>query len=349
MKLDWKAVLGLIISVGLLWWLFKDQDPGAIWAQIREADPWLFIAAVAVATSAYAIRAVRWNVLLQPVAPDTSFRNRWATIMIGFGANNILPARIGEFVRAYALGKVEKAPFSGTFGTLVVARFLDAVAVIVLLLFALAVPSFPAEAEVLGRPVAQFARTSALFVGGVLLAVAVVVARPRLIVRLAERFSGLLPGQAGPRVVGALRSFLDGLSVLRTPSLLGRALGWSLLHWAYYGLSFWLALEAFGIDVGYAGALFTQAMVAVGVSIPSAPGFFGTWHAAAQIALVGPYGVEEARALAFATGYHLGGFVPITVLGFYYAWRLKISIGEARSPGAPSDDGVTVGVDSVRG
>ncbi len=350
MKLDWKALLGVVISVALLWWLFKDQDPAALWAQIREANLWLFLAAVTVATSAYAIRAIRWNVLLQPVKPDTSFRNRWATIMIGFGANNILPARIGEFVRAYALGKVESVPFSGTFGTLVVARFLDAVAVILLLLFALAVPSFPAEAEVLGQPVAQFARTAAIFVGGVLLAALVVVARPRLIVRLAERFSGLLPGRAGPRVVGALTSFLDGLSVLRSPSLLGRAVGWSIVHWAYYGLSFWLALEAFGIEVGYAGALFTQAMVAVGVSIPSAPGFFGTWHAAAQIALVGPYGVEEARALAFATGYHLGGFIPITILGFYYAWKLKISLGVARDPDSvATDENATFGADGIRG
>ena len=333
MKLDWKAGLGLVISVVLLWWLFKDQDPAALWAQIREANPWLFLASVVVATSAYAIRAVRWKVLLTPVDAGTTFYSRWATTMVGFMANNVLPARIGEFVRAFALGKVERIPVSGVFGTLVVARFLDTVAVVSLLFVALAFPSFPAEAEVMGRPVAAFARTAALVVAAIVVAVILIIAQPHIIVGLAERFSSLLPGAAGPRVVAGLRSFLDGLAVLRTPSLFVRALGWSFLHWTYYALSFWLALAAFGIDVGYSGALFTQAMVAVGVAIPSAPGFFGTWHGAAQIALVGPYGVNEAQALAFATSYHLGGFLPITILGLYYAWRLQISLTEASAPG----------------
>ena len=78
-------------------------------------------------------------------------------------------------------------------------------------------------------------------------------------------------------------------------------------------------------------------MVAAGVAIPSAPGFFGTWHTAAQIGLVGPYGVDETQALAFATGYHLGGFIPITVLGFYYAWRLQISLTETGETDATLD------------
>jgi uncharacterized membrane protein YbhN (UPF0104 family) len=181
----------------------------------------------------------------------------------------------------------------------------------------------------MGQPVGEFARTAALLVSALLIAMVVVISQPRLIVGVAERFSSVLPGGAGPKVMAGLRSFLDGLAVLRSPALFSKALAWSLVHWAYYATSFWLALEAFGIRVGYSGAVFTQAMVAAGVSIPSAPGFFGTWHTAAQVALVGPYGIGEAKALAFATSYHLGGFVPITVLGLYYAWRLQISLTEA--------------------
>jgi len=342
LKLDWKAGLGLLISAALLWWLFKDQDPAVLWAQIREANPWLFLASIVVATSAYAIRAVRWKILLTPVGAETSFRSRWGAIMVGFMANNLLPARIGEFVRAFAMGKAETLPVSGVFGTLVVARFLDGLAVIALLLVALAFPSFPADATVSGRPVGQFAGMVALIVSAIMVVIIVVIAQPRLIVGVAERFTSVLPGGAGPKVIAGLRSFLDGLAVLRSPALFSKALAWSLVHWAYYATSFWLALEAFGIRVGYSGALFTQAMVAAGVSIPSAPGFFGTWHAAAQVALVGPYGIAEPKALAFAASYHLGGFIPITVLGLYYAWRLQISLTEAGAKDATTTLGSKV-------
>lgn len=332
MKLDWKAALGIVISVGLLWWLFKDQDLGEIWAQIRAADPKLFAASIAVATSAYAIRAVRWGVLLAPVAPDTTFSNRWATTMIGFMANNILPARIGEFVRAYSLSRVEPVSMSAAFGTLVMARLLDGVALLMLLAVALTLPSFPEGAMVAGKSVSAFAGTIAGLFTVLLVGLFILILWPERTLGVGRWVARVLPDPWGERAMAMLEAFLEGIAALRNPVLLAKALVLSLVHWAYYGLSFWLALAAFRIDVGYVGALFTQAIVAVGVSIPSAPGFFGTWHTAAQIGLVGPYGVDPTRALAFATGFHLAGFVPITLIGFYYAWKLGISIKGAPEP-----------------
>jgi hypothetical protein len=64
------------------------------------------------------------------------------------------------------------------------------------------------------------------------------------------------------------------------------------------------------------------------VALPSAPGFFGTFHFAANVALSDVYGVPEGQSLAFAFGYHFGGWIPITVIGLWYAWRLGISLGE---------------------
>lgn len=337
MKLDWKAALGIAISAGLLWWLFKDQDLGDLWAQIRAADPWLFLASVVVATSAYLIRALRWGLLLHPVAPNTSLYNRWATTIVGFMANNVLPARLGEFVRPYALSRVEPVTMSAALGTLVMARLLDGVGLIVLLAIALALPSFPEGATVLGQPVAVFARGGAMVFGGALLVLLLLLLWPERTLGVARWCSRILPRAFADKLLAILESFLDGVSSLRSPMLFAKALALSVIHWAYYGLSFWLALAAFGIRVGYPGALFTQAMVAIGVAVPSAPGFFGTWHTAAQIALVGPYGIPETQALAFATSFHLGGFVPITVLGFYYAWKLGISIKPPEAAAAQSE------------
>ena len=85
---------------------------------------------------------------------------------------------------------------------------------------------------------------------------------------------------------------------------------------------------AFGINTGFISAVFTEAVVGFGVAIPSAPGFFGTFHASAKFALSDVYGVSEATSLAFAFGYHFGGWIPITLIGLLYAWKLGFSLGE---------------------
>ena len=117
------------------------------------------------------------------------------------------------------------------------------------------------------------------------------------------------------------------------PKLLLLAFGWSLAFWGWHGVSFWLGMLAFGIDTGFASAIFTEAVVGFGVALPSAPGFFGTFHFAANLALSDVYGVAEPQALAFAFGYHFGGWVPITLIGLWYAWRLGISLGRCRGGG----------------
>jgi hypothetical protein len=88
---------------------------------------------------------------------------------------------------------------------------------------------------------------------------------------------------------------------------------------------------AFDIHTGFISAIFTEALVGIGVAVPAAPGFFGTFHFAANVALSDVYGVPEAQSLAFAFGYHFGGWVPITAIGLWYAWKLGLSLGEVGS------------------
>jgi hypothetical protein len=64
------------------------------------------------------------------------------------------------------------------------------------------------------------------------------------------------------------------------------------------------------------------------VAVPSAPGFFGTFHFSANFALSTVYGVPETESLAFAFAYHFGGWIPITLIGLWYAWTLGLSLGE---------------------
>lgn len=328
MKLDWKALLGIGISAFLIWWIFRGEDLGAIAGDIAGADPWLLLAAVAIVTFTYPLRALRWKVLLEPVQPGTGFRERFASVCIGFSANNLLPARVGEFARAYALSRLTPASASGAFGTLVVERFLDALTILLFTFLVLVAPGFPRDAAGEGGTIALALRGAAVGVAILVVGLAVLLIWPRKVVALAERVAARLPGNGGRLVVDALKAFLDGLGALQDPRLLVQAVAWSLFIWAWNSFGFWVAFRAFGIHLDMVAAVFVNSAVALFVAVPSAPGFFGTWHLAARVALSDIYGVPVSQALSYAVGFHLGGFFPVTLMGLYYAWRLGLSMGE---------------------
>lgn len=323
-----KALFGLAVTVLLLWWALRDVAFGEVWARIREGDMLLLLAAVAVATAGFFIRALRWKVLLAPVRPDTRLRSRFAAVSIGFMANNILPARVGEFARAYAFSRLEPVSASAAFGSLVVERFLDGVVLLLFLVLPVLTPGFPSTGVLSEGFGAVALRAAVAAVAAVLLLLVFMAVFPRVFVRMAERVAVLLPRTVARPVVDALEAFLDSVAILRNPRLLLLGFAWTLAFWTWHGLSFWLGMMAFGIDTGFVSAIFTEAVVGFGVAIPSAPGFVGTFHASADFALSGVYGVAAPDSLAFAFGYHFGGWVPITLIGLWYAGRLGLSLGD---------------------
>lgn len=328
MKHAGKALFGVAVTIVLLWWALRDVSFAEVWAQIRQGDPWLLTAAVAVATAGFLIRALRWKVLLAPVRADTALGSRFAAVSIGFMANNVLPARVGEFARAYALSRLEPVSASAAFGSLVVERFLDGVILLLLLAIPPLTPGFPSTGALSQGVGAAILRGGMAAVAVVMVGLIMLALWPSAFIRGAERAAARLPSSLARPAVDALKALLDSIAVLRSPRLLTLGLLWTAGFWLFHGLSFWLGMLAFGIDTGLISAWFTEAVVGFGVAIPSAPGFIGTFHASANFALSDVYGVEEARSLAFAFGYHFGGWIPITVIGLGYAWRLGLSLGD---------------------
>jgi uncharacterized protein (TIRG00374 family) len=326
-KFDWRAILGLVVTAFLLWWVLRGVDLVGVWAEVRKANLLLLATAVTIATITFLLRAFRWKVLLAPIYPGTTLRSRFAAVNIGFMANNLLPARIGEFVRAYALSRLEPIPVSGAFASLVVERFLDGLVIVFFMFVAMAAPGFPSELPSTEASLGGVIQGVTVLLGALLASMILLLIFPRPFVRVAERVARFFPEKFARLLVDSLESFLDGLRVFQSPRLLSMAVAWSLVVWAWQSLAFWVALRAFGIDVGYDTALFVNATVAFMVGIPAAPGFFGTFHAGARMGLA-VYGVAAAPTLAFAFGFHLGGFFPVTFIGLYYAWKLGFSFKE---------------------
>ncbi len=341
--LDWKGLVGILLSLGLLWYAFRDVHPAEVWQQVRRADLGLLLLASVLVTAPFPLRAFRWKPLLRPAYPGSRFRPRFVATTIGFMANNLLPARAGEFARAYALSRLEPIRMSASFGSLVVERMFDGTTVVLFLLASLAWPGFP---QVSGRDFGGAALAlGAVFAAGFVVLLALV-AWPSRAVDLFERtVARVLPSPVRRPVVDALEAFLDGVAAIRDGRLVLVVALWSLVIWLVAGLGVWVGLLAFGIRLPFVAAIFLQSVIALAVALPSAPGFFGVFEAAARIGLVQVWGVAAGPALAFAIGFHLAGFIPVSAIGLYYVWRLGLSWREVEE----SEEAVEAAVEERAG
>lgn len=328
--LDWKAVVGLAISALLLYLTFRRMDLAEVWRNLRGVDVPLFLLSSAAATFVFWIRAWRWRGILEPVA-RVPFRSRFAAVTIGFMGNNLLPARVGEFLRAYSLSRMEPVSIVASLASLVIERVFDGVLVISLLFLAMSLPDFPAVARGEGIAYTGYARAAGILLLVIIAILLALVFMPRRAVALVERVVVVLPKAVRRPIVDALEAFLTGVGILRNPLLLLRATAWSVVLWLFNALGFWIAFHAFGLPLSFTAALFFQSAIALAVSVPSGPAFVGVYHGAAVFVLANMWGAPQAAAGAFAVGFHLAGFIPVTLIGLYYAWRMGLSFGEVKS------------------
>lgn len=330
MKRRWQTVLGIVVTVGLLWWVLRDVPLSEVWEHARAADPGWLLAAVVTATLSFVPRAMRWHVLLLPVHDHTRFTTRFEAVCIGAMANNVLPVRLGEFARAYSFSRMEPVGAGAAFGSLVVERIFDGLVLAGFLAGTLALPGSPVTGEggdaVMVRRVAGGA---ALLFGAVAVAVWLLARYPEKFLRVFEHTVGrVLPPHLTDRSVEILASFVEGLGALHRPLVFLRTVLWTVAVWAVAGLSLWFGLLAFDITApGPVGGVFLQALIGFAVAIPSSPGFFGPFEAAARVGL-GFYGVGSAQAVSFAGVIHVVTFIPITLLGLWFMHRLGLRLQE---------------------
>ncbi|HYW49763.1 MAG TPA: lysylphosphatidylglycerol synthase transmembrane domain-containing protein, partial [Gemmatimonadaceae bacterium] len=307
----WQGLVGAILTLLLLAWTLRDVHPDELLQQLRGADIGMLLLAAIVATAIFPLRAMRWVVLLEPIAPALRFMDAWRAVAIGMMINNVLPARAGEFARAYALSRETKqVPFTSALASIALDRVFDALVVFALMFSAMLAPGFPAGAMIAGRPATALIGTWGVailllvFLGTVMIAF-----RPQVVSRIVRA----LCRRVAPRFESRVTTFVDhataGLAVLRSPSRFARVVFWTVLHWLVNALAFWIAFRAVGITAPYSGALFLQGLIAIGVAIPSSPGFFGPFEAFAKTGLQ-IYGVPVTLAVTWAVGFHLLSFVP---------------------------------------
>lgn len=314
----------------LIYWTLRGISPGEVAQRLAQADMVLFAAATFCATAIFALRAGRWQAILEPVAPKIPFGPLWRATAVGMMVNNVVPARAGEIARAYALTKDAPVPFATSLASLAVDRLFDAIVLLLLAALALLDPALSASQTLAGQSLGSFAIGAAAFVAFLVLCLYALVFFPTQLLRLFELFARRVSPAIEERGSRVLRTFMSGLSVLRSPGRFAAVLAWTVAHWMLNALGFWLAFKAVGISAPFSAALFLQAFIALGTAVPALPGFFGVFEYMAVQGLA-VYGVGQEQAATWAIGYHLFSFIPITLIGAYYFARLGVRLRDLQS------------------
>jgi uncharacterized protein (TIRG00374 family) len=286
-----RAALGVAISLVALALVVRSVDLAAAWEVLRRARPEWIVLLLAFVGSDLVLRAVRWRVLLAPLA-DVSIGTTLGSLLVGYLANNLLPARLGEIVRSHHLGARAGISRSTILGTIVVERVVDTVVVVAIAAVAILVLSV--------RGIVA----SAVLVGLALTALLVVAIAAGI---LAHRLPGAarLAAFVGqwPRVHEILRRLRDGLAIASDIRTMGAAVVLSVGSWSCTVLAFAAAAQAVGIEPTMGQAALLAAGTNLATAIPAAPGYVGTFELAA-VTIAGSVGISAEPALAFAVLVH---------------------------------------------
>lgn len=280
------------------------------------------------------VRALRWRYLTDPIRPLGNAPLARANA-VGFMANNLFPLRMGEFVRSWYLARETGVSAAAVFGTVVLERVIDTVAVLALVLLVIPLRS--------GAPDEGLERGALLLVPFAILPVLGLWALrrwPARVERIAAWALRPFPARTAARAGRLIHRFGEGLGALRG----GRHLWWIAVHSAviWLGISVVPIVAAFlalGIEMAPGQAVVaawtTQAAIGVAVALPSAPGFFGIFHYACRLALV-RFGVAPETAVAAGTLIHSVMWLTLTLLGLAVLRLRRTSLAELdRAAGGP--------------
>jgi uncharacterized membrane protein YbhN (UPF0104 family) len=301
----WKKHIGWLISAFFLVLVFRNVEWTQFIESLRTVSWWQPLILAAIYLFGYQIRGLRSLFLL----PGLNFRQALGGVFIGYAANNVLPARLGEVVRAHVVGKSAGIKRTVAFSSVLVERIFDGSAIVVLLLIGageLELPDWADQARSLGIVLFSLALAAVLVVGWT-----------------HTYWDRYLPTN---RIGDLARGLFEGVALaVRTPLTLFLVLSTSLFIWTVEAFMFYWCAYAFGIDLSFKGALFVMSIVNLGVLIPSSPGGLGLFQFFCVKSLEF-FGVGHAQAIAYSVLVHLCQYIPVTTIGLLWLPRFGVHL-----------------------
>ena len=325
----WQFWFGAIISAIFLFVVLKDIEFATLWEKTRAANYWLILPGVGVYFVGLWVRAWRWHYLLRPLKAIPT-RKMFPIVTMGYAGNNIYPARAGEVLRAVVLKRKESVPISASLATIIVERVYDGVVMLAFIFLNLG------ELTVVDTEITLFNITitiqdlalwgSFAFFGAlaVFLAAAMFPKQAeRVMTWIVNRF---VPQRYRERILDVGKRFLGGLESLRSPAEALMVFLTSVVIWLLETVKYWFVMHAFGFTVSFFALMLMNGVVNLATTIPSAPGYLGTFDLPG-IKVLEAYGVDPETAASYTFVLHFALWFPVTVLGLYYMWREGIKWG----------------------
>lgn len=313
----WQFWLGAAISVAFLWFALKGLRLGDFWSEISKANYWWLLPGVAVYFVGVWVRAWRWHYLLKPLR-SIKTSTMFPITTIGYMGNNIYPARAGEVLRAVILRKKEGVPFSASFATIIVERIFDGVVMLAFVFLNLMeLAGLNSSSGFIGN-IQQAALVGTLVFLAALVVFLAAAMFPRVATKVIEYFvNKLIPARFRPKVMIIANKFLEGLASLRSPFSAVMVFGTTVIIWLFETMKYWFVMHAFNFSVSFFALMLMNGIVNLATTIPSAPGYIGTFDAPG-IAVLSAYGVDQAVAAGYTLTLHAALWIPVTLLGMYF-------------------------------
>lgn len=318
-------VLGGIISVGCLYLALRGVNLSEVFSMLLQINFLYLLPMTGMILFAFVIRAIRWKFLLNPVK-SVPVDSLFASTMIGFMANNVLPFRAGDIVRAYSISKNERISLSGSVASLIVERLYDGIVVCLFMVPVVLFISLPA----------WLVNTNYLLLGVYsLLAAGAVV-----LIWITRKNYNWWGKQRWEKV---LRNFTAGLEGCTN----GKQVLWSsllsLAHWLVIAVYYYLLFQACGLPLSFMAAIAMVVIISIGITLPAAPGFVGSFQYFTVIGL-SLFSVSKEVALGFSLIAHAGQYIPVTLIGLFYLFRQSQGLSDlAAARQEPSDAVVPTG------
>ena len=323
MKRTFFLMLGIVVSVGCFAWSLRGTDTESLKVGFANANYWTLPIMLALLYGFYWLKTWRWQMLLAPVAPLT-IKQLFSPMLIGFAANNLLPAHLGEFIRVFFVRQKHGVPASTVLSTVVLERIFDVLSILTLFGIGLAFTD----------DLPDHYRRGAILLGaaasGVVLAVVIYLIWTEQFISLVGwilSWCPFLPAKLSTGLVGMLRKGGEGLMALKSGKVVALVVVTSLLQWLLNGLITYVALRAFHIDVTPATGLIVTGVTAFGVTIPSTPGYFGVIQMCFEVSMNAQQ-LKPDPSLVFGSSvyYHMSMYIPVTMLGLYFLQQSGLSL-----------------------
>ncbi len=334
-----QAIIGVLLSAFLLWFLFRGTDWQALNATLRQVNLAWITLSLALSFSSFFARVQRWSYVVRASHP-ASFRSMFSATQIGVLVNSFIPARVGDVVRGYVLGRLINIPFARSITLVALDRINDVLALVTVLFVTLM--AFPSNRDIefatgtfnnaepfivsssLIQPVAL---VLTIFLSLVILMFVFLYFQQGLVLRLLDKAAGSVSTQLASGLHTTFLNFAAGMHIFRSANEMVKSVLFSLLTWGLVALSLAALLNAFHLDFPWYAPLLMLSILGVFTSVTVTPGLVGQYHipvVASLMMVIPSMDSDEAKAVAIVA--HLVALIPPAALGIFSMFREQLRI-----------------------